>query len=100
MANFLTKIFGTHSSHELKKIYPIADKVDALEEQFKKLTDDELRARQTNSSSATRTAKRSTNFCRRHLPPAVKQHGAYSVCVITVYRSSAVSSCIMAVSQR
>ena len=44
MANFLTKIFGTHSSHELKKIYPIADKVDALEEQFKKLTDDELRA--------------------------------------------------------
>ena len=22
MANFLTKIFGTHSSHELKKIYP------------------------------------------------------------------------------
>ena len=45
MANFLTKIFGTHSSHELKKIYPIADKVDALEEQFKKLTDDELRAK-------------------------------------------------------
>ena len=44
MANFLTKIFGTHSSHELKKIYPIADKVDALEEQFKKLTDDELLA--------------------------------------------------------
>ena len=45
MANFLTKIFGTHSSHELKKIYPIADKVDALEEQFKKLSDDELRAK-------------------------------------------------------
>ena len=45
MANFLTKIFGTHSSHELKKIYPIADKVDALEVQFKKLTDDELRAK-------------------------------------------------------
>ena len=44
MANFLTKIFGTHSSHELKKIYPIADKVDALEEQFKKLTDDEREA--------------------------------------------------------
>ena len=45
MANFLTKIFGTHSSHELKKIYPIADKVDALEEQYKKLTDAELRAK-------------------------------------------------------
>ncbi|WP_125116023.1 preprotein translocase subunit SecA [Agathobaculum sp. Marseille-P7918] len=45
MANLLTKIFGTHSSHELKKIYPIADKVDALEEQYKKLTDAELRAK-------------------------------------------------------
>ncbi len=45
MANFLTKLFGTHSSRELKKIYPIANKVDALEEQFKKLTDQELRAK-------------------------------------------------------
>ena len=45
MANFLTKLFGSHSSHELKKIYPIADKVDALEEQYKKLSDAELRAK-------------------------------------------------------
>ena len=45
MANLFTKIFGTHSSHELKKIYPIADKVDALEEEYKKLTDAELRAK-------------------------------------------------------
>ena len=45
MANFFTKLFGTHSSHELKKIYPIADKVDALEEQYKKLSDAELRAK-------------------------------------------------------
>ncbi|MGI6181959.1 MAG: preprotein translocase subunit SecA, partial [Agathobaculum sp.] len=45
MANFFTKLFGTHSSHELKKIYPIADKVDALEETYKKLTDAELRAK-------------------------------------------------------
>ena len=37
MANFFTKLFGSHSSHELKKIYPIADKVDALEEQFAQL---------------------------------------------------------------
>ena len=45
MANFFTKLFGTHSSHELKKIYPIADKVDALEEAYKKLSDDELRGK-------------------------------------------------------
>nr|WP_297174546.1 preprotein translocase subunit SecA [uncultured Agathobaculum sp.] len=45
MANFLTKLFGSHSSHELKKIYPIADKVDALEEEYKALTDAALRAK-------------------------------------------------------
>ncbi len=42
---FLTKLFGSHSSHELKKINPIADRVDALEEQYKKLSDAELRAK-------------------------------------------------------
>jgi len=47
MASFLSKIFGTHSSHELKKIYPIADKVDALEDEYKKLSDQELRAKTT-----------------------------------------------------
>ena len=45
MANILTKIFGTHSTHELKKLNPIADKVDALEAQFRKLTDTQLRAK-------------------------------------------------------
>ncbi len=45
MANFLSRIFGTHSSHELKKIYPIANKVEALEEDMKKLPDKELRAK-------------------------------------------------------
>ncbi len=45
MARFLEKLFGTHSDHELKKIYPVADKVDALEEDFKKLTNAQLRAK-------------------------------------------------------
>ena len=39
---FFTKIFGTHSEHELKRIYPIVDKIEALEPDFEKLTDEEL----------------------------------------------------------
>ena len=42
---FLEKIFGTHSDHELKRIRPIADKVEALEEEYKALTDAQLRAK-------------------------------------------------------
>ncbi len=45
MARFLEKLFGTHSDHELKRIRPIADKVDALEEQYRALTNAQLRAK-------------------------------------------------------
>ena len=40
-----TKIFGTYSDHELKKIYPIADAIEALEEEYKALTDAQLQAK-------------------------------------------------------
>ena len=39
------KLFGTYSERELKRIYPIADKVIALEEDMAKLTDEELKAK-------------------------------------------------------
>ena len=40
-----TKIFGTYSDHELKKIYPVADQIEALEEEYKALTDAQLQAK-------------------------------------------------------
>ena len=40
----LDKIFGTYSQRELKKIYPIRDKVLALDEEYQKLSDADLRA--------------------------------------------------------
>ena len=39
------KIFGDYSSREIKKIIPIQKKVLALEEEYKKLTDEELQAK-------------------------------------------------------
>ncbi|MGE4277915.1 MAG: preprotein translocase subunit SecA, partial [Lawsonibacter sp.] len=43
--SLITKIFGTSSQRELKSIYPIADKVDALEAEYKSLTDAQLQAK-------------------------------------------------------
>ena len=40
-----TKIFGSYTDRELKRIYPIVDKIEALDESFSKLSDDELRAK-------------------------------------------------------
>ena len=41
----MKKLFGSHSDRELKKIYPIADKVMALDETYGKLTDEELKGK-------------------------------------------------------
>ena len=41
----IDKMFGTHSERELKRIYPLVDKIEALQPQMQALSDDELRAR-------------------------------------------------------
>ena len=41
----LTKIFGTHSQRELKRIYPIVDKVESYRDQMVALSDEELQAK-------------------------------------------------------
>ncbi len=38
-----TKIFGTHSERELKRIYPLVDKVESYRDSMQKLSDEELR---------------------------------------------------------
>ena len=40
-----TKVFGTYSQRELKSIYPIVDKITALEGEYRQLTDAELQAK-------------------------------------------------------
>ena len=40
-----TKVFGTYSQRELKSIYPIVDKITALEDEYRQLTDAELQAK-------------------------------------------------------
>ena len=41
----ITKLFGTYSQRELKSIYPIVDKITALEPEYKALTDAQLQAK-------------------------------------------------------
>jgi len=39
------KLFGSYNSKELNKIYPLADKVDSFEEEYKALSEDELKGK-------------------------------------------------------
>ena len=40
-----SKIMGTHSERELKRVYPIVDKIEAMGPAMEKLSDEELRAK-------------------------------------------------------
>jgi len=40
---FLNKIFGSYSEKEVKRVMPIVEKINSLEEQISKLSDDELK---------------------------------------------------------
>ena len=42
---FIEKIFGTHSEHELKRIYPIVDYIESLDSDMQQLSDEELRGK-------------------------------------------------------
>ena len=41
--SIITKLFGTHSERELKRIYPLVDKVESLRDSMMALSDDELK---------------------------------------------------------
>ena len=43
----MKKIFGDYSSRELKSIYPIVDKIEALADEYKAMSDEALRAKTT-----------------------------------------------------
>ena len=41
--SLITKLFGTHSEHELKRVYPIVDRIEALRPDMMDLSDEQLR---------------------------------------------------------
>ncbi|MEX2573656.1 MAG: preprotein translocase subunit SecA, partial [Balneolaceae bacterium] len=45
ITNALTKIFGTKSDRDIKKIWPVVEEIKAYEEEIKSLTDEELKGK-------------------------------------------------------
>ena len=43
--SFLKKIFGTSSQREVKAIMPLVEKIEALEDEYKALSDQQLQAK-------------------------------------------------------
>ena len=66
--SLMEKIFGDLNEKEVKKVSKIADKVMAYDEEYQKLTDQELRDK-------TQELKHWTHCCRRPLQYAERAHG-------------------------
>lgn len=87
----LTKIFGTHSERELKRIYPLVDKVESYRDSMQKLSDEELRNKTKEYKERLEKGETLMTFCRKHLQRFVKQQNVCSAWSITAYRLSVVS---------
>lgn len=95
-----TKLFGTHSERELKRIYPLVDKVESYRDAMGALSDEELRDKTKEYKERLEKERHLMIFFRRHMQLSVKQQSVYLEWNTTVYRSLVVLSYIRVVSQR
>lgn len=97
--NMFSKVFGTHSQREVKRIMPLVNKIEGLRPEMQKLTDEELRDKTRQYKTSGR--RRDTDDpLPEALQPSARQQSVYWEWNITRYSLSAVSSSIRAVSQR
>ncbi len=75
----LKALFGNYSEKEIKRIKPMQEKVLVLDEEYQKLTDDELRHKTDEFKERLSAGERSTIFCPRLLLLAEKLQAACSV---------------------
>ena len=70
--NVFTKIFGTHSERELKRIYPIVDKIESYQDAMRALTDEQLKdktkefKKRLQDGETLDNSKRSSKACTEH----------------------------------
>ena len=92
--NVFSKVFGTHSQREVKRIMPLVEKTEALRPEMQKLTDEQLRDKTREFKKRLEEGATLDDLCRRRSRPSARRR---SVCLewsTTVCRSSAESSFI------
>lgn len=97
---FLTKLFGTNMAKEIKRIDPIVRKIEALEEEYKRLTDAQLQAKTAEFKERYQKGRPWTIFSPRPLPPAGRPRTGFWGFAPTGCSSSAASSSTRAASPR
>lgn len=97
--NVFSKVFGTRSQREVKRIMPLVEKTESYQSQMQQLTDEQLRDKTREYKKRLAEGATLDDLLPEHLPPYVRQPNVYLEWSITVYRSSVVSSFTRAVSR-
>ena len=90
--NVFSKVFGTRSQREVKRIMPLVEKTESYQSQMQQLTDEQLRDKTREYKKRLAEGATLDDLLPEHLPPYVRQPSVYLEWSITVYRSSVVSS--------
>ena len=61
----MQKLFGTHSEHELKRIYPIVDKVESYRDAMGALSDEQLKGKTKSLRKGLQKARHLMIFFRK-----------------------------------
>ena len=87
----LTKIFGTHSERELKRIYPLVDKVESYRDSMQKLSDEELRNKTKEYKERLEKGETLDDLLPEAFATVREAANVCSAWSITAYRLSVVS---------
>ena len=94
MKTFLEKIFGSHSDREIKRIEPIVNKIESLDSEMQKLSDEELRGK----TDEFRERLSKSECCLDDILPeafAVMREAAYRVLGMKHYRVQLIAGIVL-----
>ena len=97
---FFSKMFGSYSDRELKSIYPIVDKIEAMADEYKAMSDAELQAKTPEFKTRLQSGETLDDILPRRLPPCARRPAACWGCTPTACSSSAAWCSIRAASPR
>ena len=97
---FMSKLLSFGSDKDLKRYYKIVDKINGLEPQFEKMTEEELRAQTDKFRERYANGESLDDMLPEALLPCAKLPSAPWACVTLMYSSSAPWRCTRATSPR
>ena len=98
--NMFSKVFGTRSQREVKRIMPLVEKIESLRPDMQKLSDEELRGKTREFKKRLEEGETLDDLLPEAFAVYVKQASVFLEWNISVCSLSVVSFSIRDVSQR